>query len=320
MDAEQKKLHKHILSLEKDILSKQKDCDERDETIQDKEKRIYDLKKKNQELEKFKFVLDYKIKELKKQIEPRENDIKQMKLQITKMDEELAQYYKSNTDLQLRIEQMKLQLDASDRERRKSDQSAAHLQNRLTRFQADLHMTAALSTEPQKLVHSVKDLYKQYCEEGGNFTTTIEEDIQHEHNRQREFLERSVAGLRGKLNRTTQMAADDTSRVMHENVVLIGEINELRRELELAHQNGRKLESALEHTSKLSKMRGVDVPGLDEMGSTAQGSPAASQNLERIVDLQKTEIRKLRTAMTSLESTQRDRPPSQGTRLEPLTA
>ena len=35
---------------------------ERDETIQEKEKRIYDLKKKNQELEKFKFVLDYKIK------------------------------------------------------------------------------------------------------------------------------------------------------------------------------------------------------------------------------------------------------------------
>ena len=37
---------------------------------------------KNQELEKFKFVLDYKIKELKKQIEPRENDIKAMKEQI----------------------------------------------------------------------------------------------------------------------------------------------------------------------------------------------------------------------------------------------
>lgn len=320
MDAEQKKLHKHILSLEKDILSKQKDCDERDETIQDKEKRIYDLKKKNQELEKFKFVLDYKIRELKKQIEPRENDIKQMKVQITKMDEELAQYYKSNTDLQLQIEQMKLQLDASDRERRKSDQSAAHLQNRLTRFQADLHMTAALATEPPKLIQSVKDLYKQYCEEGGNFTTTIEEDIQHEHNRQREFLERSVAGLRGKLNRTTQMAADDTSRVMHENVVLIGEINELRRELELANQNGQKLESALDHTAKLSKMRGIDMPGLDELSGTSRGSPAASQNLERIVDLQKTEIRKLRTAMSSLESIQRDRPPSVGTRLEPLSA
>lgn len=40
------------------------------------------MKKKNQELEKFKFVLDYKIKELKKQIEPREADIKAMKEQI----------------------------------------------------------------------------------------------------------------------------------------------------------------------------------------------------------------------------------------------
>ena len=42
----------------------------RDETIGEKEKRIYELKKKNQELEKFKFVLDYKIKELKKQVPP----------------------------------------------------------------------------------------------------------------------------------------------------------------------------------------------------------------------------------------------------------
>ena len=51
------------------------------------EKRIYDLKKKNQELEKFKFVLDYKIKELKKQIEPRENDIKAMKEQIQEVSD-----------------------------------------------------------------------------------------------------------------------------------------------------------------------------------------------------------------------------------------
>lgn len=49
------------------------------------EKRIYDLKKKNQELEKFKFVLDYKIKELRKQMEPRENEIKRMKDQIEKV-------------------------------------------------------------------------------------------------------------------------------------------------------------------------------------------------------------------------------------------
>jgi len=45
---------------------------ERESTIRDKDKRITDLKKKTQELEKFKFVLDYKIKDLKKDIAPRE--------------------------------------------------------------------------------------------------------------------------------------------------------------------------------------------------------------------------------------------------------
>lgn len=46
------------------------------------ENRIYDLKKKNDELEKFKFVLEYKVKELKKQLEPRENEVKEMKEQV----------------------------------------------------------------------------------------------------------------------------------------------------------------------------------------------------------------------------------------------
>jgi len=45
----------------------------RDDTIREKEKRIYDLQKKNHELEKFKFVLEYKLTELKKQIEQKKN-------------------------------------------------------------------------------------------------------------------------------------------------------------------------------------------------------------------------------------------------------
>ena len=44
-------------------------------TLINKDKRIIDLRKKTQELEKFKFVLDYKIKELKKDIGPKELEI-----------------------------------------------------------------------------------------------------------------------------------------------------------------------------------------------------------------------------------------------------
>lgn len=43
------------------------------------------------QLEKFKFVLDFKIKELKRQIEPRETEIGSMKEQIKEMDRELEE-------------------------------------------------------------------------------------------------------------------------------------------------------------------------------------------------------------------------------------
>jgi hypothetical protein len=51
---------------------------EKNKKITEKEKRIYDLKKKTQELEKYKFVLDFKIKELKRDIVPREVEIKRL--------------------------------------------------------------------------------------------------------------------------------------------------------------------------------------------------------------------------------------------------
>jgi hypothetical protein len=51
---------------------------ERKETLKKKDLIIIDLKKKAQELEKFKFVLDFKIKELKRVIGPFENEIESL--------------------------------------------------------------------------------------------------------------------------------------------------------------------------------------------------------------------------------------------------
>ena len=54
--------------------------------IGDKEKKIYSLKKKTQELEKFKFVLDYKIRELKRDIAPRGMEINRLSKETREMD------------------------------------------------------------------------------------------------------------------------------------------------------------------------------------------------------------------------------------------
>ncbi len=57
------------------------------------------MKKKAQELEKFKYVLDHKIKELKKDIAPREQEITKMKAQTNKMDKQLKDLNSLNTGL-----------------------------------------------------------------------------------------------------------------------------------------------------------------------------------------------------------------------------
>lgn len=58
---------------------KEKEISEKNNIIGEKEKQIYQYKKKTQELEKFKFVLDYKIKELKADIAPRDTETARLK-------------------------------------------------------------------------------------------------------------------------------------------------------------------------------------------------------------------------------------------------
>ena len=84
--------------------------------IGEKEKRIYELKKKNQELDKFKFVLDFKIRELKRQIEPRQQEIAAMKDQIRDMDAELEKYHTSNTSLDELIGTLRKEIDTTLKE------------------------------------------------------------------------------------------------------------------------------------------------------------------------------------------------------------
>ena len=72
---------------------------DKDTTIGELEKKIYGLKKKTQELEKFKFVLDYKIKELKRDIAPRGLEITKLKKETNDMDRNLKHYNKINANL-----------------------------------------------------------------------------------------------------------------------------------------------------------------------------------------------------------------------------
>ncbi|OCT84882.1 cilia- and flagella-associated protein 57 [Xenopus laevis] len=321
MKVEQQKLQGVIKSLEKDILGLKREIQERDETIQDKEKRIYDLKKKNQELEKFKFVLDYKIKELKKQIEPRENEIKEMKEQIQEMESELERFHKQNSQLDLNITELKQKLKATDREMHKERQKVRDVEAVVKRFKTDLHNCVGFIQEPKKLKDSIRELYSKYVQESDVAEIVgVDADIQREYARQREHLERSLSTLQKKLAKDTEIHRTDNVRVMQENVTLIKEINDLRRELKISRTKVHDLEAILGLNKKTRKNHSADLRVSSDEVSHLTGVLRLNteEETDRIIDMQRLEIKRLRDLIQSQELAQGVRPPSVG-RLPALT-
>ena len=197
---------------------------ERDETIADKEKRIFDLKKKNQELEKFKFVLDYKIKELKRQIEPRESEIADLRRQVEEMDLELEQYHKSNAALDLMIGELRLKLDGMSKELSQQKALIKAGESYTRKFRRDLAMCAAGVEDQNDLKAGVKELYQRYVLDEDKRKDSEESsagfDLQAEYARQREHLERNVAQLKRKVLKDEKMYKTDKKRMANEGKLL----------------------------------------------------------------------------------------------------
>lgn len=205
------------------------------------------MKKKNQELEKFKFVLDYKIKELKKQIEPREKDILGMTSQIKEMDVELETYSRVTSELELSIADLKLKLQAAEKEVEKEHAHVSTAISMIRRFKVDLEEMIHHIQDPKKLKGCLKKLFQKYCKDadGKEDSNSKQHDSQQEFARQREYLERTAAALRQKQIKDQKIHRNDNVRIMQETVVLITEINHLRKNIASVRHLERSTEALL---------------------------------------------------------------------------
>ena len=108
------------------IESQMGELKERQTTIADKEVKIDDLNKRTMELEKFKFVLDYKIKELKHKIGPREKKIQGLNEKKTIMQNEVKHFEVVNKNLQLIVEDLRDKLEGLQMSQKKIQEQIQH--------------------------------------------------------------------------------------------------------------------------------------------------------------------------------------------------
>jgi len=280
-----RKNEERIGALLKDKESNEKEIKERDKTITDKETRIYDLKKQNQELEKFKFVLDYKIKELKAQIDPKNDDIASMMTQIQAMEGELDDYMRKNKQLALDISQLQMKQRALQEEIKSQKKRLREDLALIKRFKLDLSECMECIQEPKQLKEAVAMLYRKYVQAGVK-KLDLDTDMQKEYNRQRDYLEKSVDSLKRKLEKDSQAHRTDNMRIMQENVQLIREINDLRREI-----------NVLKHERTAQELQAIN-----QQAGTAPGKDGTWPGGPQDLTVQRDEIQALRNHLNQLEA------------------
>ena len=189
-------------------------------------------------------MLDYKIKELKRQIEPRENEIADMRTQVEEMDLELEQYHKSNAALDLMISELRLKIDGVQRELDQQRTALASSHSYLARFRRDLKTCAPDLGRYKHLKASVRGLFNKYVQEQSGLLDEGGEslDPQMEYNREREHLEKNVSSLKKKITKDMELFAADHARLTREGVNLTEEMNLLRREAKLLRRQQRSMD------------------------------------------------------------------------------
>ncbi|EAN96160.1 hypothetical protein, conserved [Trypanosoma cruzi] len=231
---QQSTLESQIEAAKRDIGALTQEFKDRGETIAEKERRVLDLKKKNQELEKFKFVLEYKIKELKLQIDPRDEEIRQAKSRLSEMGKEADNYTHSNEHLVLQIRNLRHKKAGQQKELDKLAEIMRGFSEYLSRLWTELSCLRE-ETNPRKLKEFAKMLFDKYTSTKAvaankTLASRTAADEVREYNRERDHLERNLAGLKNKVNKDAENNRTDKNRITTENVILIREINDLRKE------------------------------------------------------------------------------------------
>jgi len=145
------------------IESMKNELQERERTIKDKQNKIDQYRKQTQELEKFKFVLDYKIKELRSRIGPREKKMQTLIEQKTKMENESKHFSVVNENLRLIVKDMKLKREGMQKEEAESISKIRHQEEIKQQFKDEVYEVLNNHlNDYKKLKKGIKRLHRIY--------------------------------------------------------------------------------------------------------------------------------------------------------------
>eukprot|EP01060_Flectonema_neradi_P008346 TRINITY_DN15970_c0_g1_i2.p1 TRINITY_DN15970_c0_g1~~TRINITY_DN15970_c0_g1_i2.p1 ORF type:complete len:1387 (+),score=332.29 TRINITY_DN15970_c0_g1_i2:136-4296(+) len=234
------------------------EIDVRIDTIGTSEKKILELQKQTTELEKLRYVLAFKFNELRKDVAPKEDQIKIMQERMKEMEQELAKVTRDSNALHRALEAKEDKLQVVHREignsKRNLEGKSILIKGLLRRLK-----TIAESSPTRRLLYDIRDVVEK-C--------TTKEDISlmsanviHDFHRQRIYSENQFSSLKKQNERRELNLSQDNHRKAAENSLLVREINELRHEKKGVLEKVRIVENEVKELKQ-------------QLGKSAGGSPA----------------------------------------------
>lgn len=191
----------NIQSLNQQIGSQDKEIKERELTLTNKLERISILRHKTMDLEKFKFVLDYKIKEMKQEITPRELDAQKLHEQNTKMNQEVKHFARVSSNLKLIKKDLRMRLDGLLKESNDIREKILTQEGYMKQFKDDIFQCLHYIGDYKKLKRNVIQLHKVYVKEEHSKNEKDDKSVVEDFSARRTHLEKQLEHLRLNLSK-----------------------------------------------------------------------------------------------------------------------
>ncbi|GCB74184.1 hypothetical protein scyTo_0003271 [Scyliorhinus torazame] len=261
------------------------------------ERNLRDEKEANLRLKGETGIMRKKFTSLQKEIEDKQGEIEKLKSEHQKLHGVIRSLEK---DIQgLKKEILERDETIQDKEKRIYDLKKKNQELEKFKFVLD-YKIKELKRQIEPRENDIKEMKEQIQQFE---IAAVDSDIQREFGRQRNHLEKSIATLQKKLLKDTEIHRADNVHIMQENVALIKEINDLRHELKVSRIKVHDLEVALGSIRKNKK------PCAVEFKDNCSRSGAVSRlhfdhESERIIELQRQEIKQLREEIPGKEEAQ----------------
>ena len=222
--------------------------------------------------------MDYKIKELKRDLAPRDLEINNLKNETLDMDFSLKRFNKVNANLGYIVDDLRQRQEHMQELIKKNRSKIRSNEIFIKSFINAVYRCVQFIDDYDQLKKAVNDNLYCYVKDLEYKTAEIDPDIQKEYENQKRYLENSVNSLKKRLAKETQIHKQDNVSIMQENIGLIREINDLRKEVKKLRSrirntesvNGNQSQSRLESSKQSARRTDAGMDNEDEEAMTIE--------------------------------------------------